>query len=98
MSFQHDKVPATKEANTLPGLDDDIAAVDTHFEQEREITGLKWLLVVSSVLSASALYALDNTVIADLQPSIVASFGEVQKMPWVSVGTLMGCLATNNVW
>lgn len=64
----------------------------------REITGFRWALVISAISSSIFLYALDNTVVADIQPVIIARFGEVQKLPWLSVSFLLGATATNLVW
>lgn len=41
-------------------------------EQVREITGVRWVLVVVS------LYALDNTVVADVEPKIVGALDGYQ--------------------
>ncbi|CCD43768.1 similar to MFS multidrug transporter [Botrytis cinerea T4] len=64
----------------------------------REITGFRWALVISAISSSIFLYALDNTVVADLQHFIITRFGEVQKLPWLSVSFLLGATATNLVW
>ncbi|KAM3158144.1 MFS-type transporter pgmG [Botrytis cinerea] len=63
----------------------------------REITGFRWALVISAISSSIFLYALDNTVVADLQHFIITHFGEVQKLPWLSVSFLLGATATNLV-
>ncbi|KAL8782246.1 MAG: hypothetical protein Q9213_005549 [Squamulea squamosa] len=67
-------------------------------EQVRKITGIKWVLVVVSILSSTFLYALDNTVVADVQPKIVDRFGEIQKLPWLPISFLVACVATNLIW
>ncbi|PQE17083.1 MFS drug efflux transporter protein [Rutstroemia sp. NJR-2017a BBW] len=67
-------------------------------EPAREITGFKWALVISAISSSIFLYALDNTVVADVQPVIITAFGEVDKLPWLSVAFLLGATATNMVW
>jgi MFS family permease len=64
----------------------------------REITGWKWGLVVISILSSIFLFALDNTVVADIQPAIIANFGEIQKLPWLTGAFLIGSASTNLVW
>ncbi|TEY29568.1 hypothetical protein BOTCAL_0941g00020 [Botryotinia calthae] len=84
--------------NTPP----DIEKLDDTPEQEalvsREITGFRWALVICAISSSIFLYALDNTIVADLQPVIITRFGEVQKLPWLSVSFLLGATATNLVW
>ncbi|KAJ0117000.1 uncharacterized protein J7T55_003415 [Diaporthe amygdali] len=51
---------------------------------KREIHGLKWALTVGAILSCVFLYALDTTVVADIQPDIIASLGDFQKFPWLA--------------
>jgi Major Facilitator Superfamily len=64
----------------------------------RDVHGWKWALVVTSILSSIFLFALDNTVVADIQPAIVETFGDVAKLPWLSVGFLLGAASTNLIW
>ena len=51
---------------------------------ERQIHGFKWALTVGAILSCIFLYALDTTVVADIQPDIIASLGNFQKFPWLA--------------
>ncbi|KAL8784761.1 MAG: hypothetical protein Q9213_003792 [Squamulea squamosa] len=37
-------------------------------EQVRKITGFKWFLFLSSTLTGLFIYALDNTIVADIVP------------------------------
>ncbi|KAL8921013.1 MAG: hypothetical protein Q9208_005904 [Pyrenodesmia sp. 3 TL-2023] len=74
------------------------AAPPNQPEQARKITGIKWALVVVSILSSTFLYALDNTVVADVQPKIVDRFGQIQKLPWLPISFLVACVATNLIW
>jgi MFS family permease len=53
-------------------------------EYKREIHGIKWVLTVGAILSCVFLYALDTTVVADIQPNIIASLGNFQKFPWLA--------------
>ena len=64
----------------------------------RDIHGIKWTLAVSSILASAFLFALDNTIVADVQPAIVKRFGEVNKLPWLSVAFLVAAAGTNLVW
>ena len=64
----------------------------------RDIHGVKWVLAVTSVLIATFLFALDNTIVADVQPAIVERFGNVNKLPWLSVAFLVAASGTNLVW
>ncbi|KAK4201971.1 putative toxin efflux carrier [Triangularia verruculosa] len=62
------------------------------------VTGWKWALAMSAVLSSIFLYALDNTIVAAVQPVIVTEFDSIEKLPWLSVAFLLGATATNMVW
>lgn len=64
----------------------------------RNVHGIKWVFAVSAVLASTFLFALDNTIVADVQPAIVERFGEVNKLPWLSVAFLVAAAGTNLVW
>ena len=74
-------------------------AVEPIEEQKpRRPQGIVWVLVVLSILSSTFLFALDNTIVADIQPAIVERFGSISKLPWLSVAFLVAAAATNLVW
>jgi MFS family permease len=60
------------------------ATEDSGPEYQREIHGIKWVLTVGAILSCVFLYALDTTVVADIQPNIIVSLGDFQKFPWLA--------------
>ena len=60
--------------------------------------GFVWILVVIAILSSTFLFALDNTVVADVQPQIIERFNQIGKLPWLSVAFLLGAVATNLIW
>jgi predicted MFS family arabinose efflux permease len=64
----------------------------------REIAGWKWVVVVLAIYSSQFLFALDNTIVANVQPVIVERFDSVAKLPWLSVAFLIGAAGTNLVW
>jgi MFS family permease len=64
----------------------------------RNIHGWKWAGTMGSLLFSGFLYALDATVIADLQPVLVEEFGGIQKLPWLSVAFLLCATASNLFW
>ena len=33
-----------------------------------------------------------QTQVADIQPSIIETFGETEKLPWIGVGMFLGAL------
>ncbi|KAE8137951.1 major facilitator superfamily domain-containing protein [Aspergillus pseudotamarii] len=62
-------------------------------QEKRPITGIKWFLLVASTLTGSFLYALDNTIVANIAPVIVNHFESVEDLPWMSVGFMIGAVA-----
>ncbi|BCR99692.1 uncharacterized protein AKAW2_50034S [Aspergillus luchuensis] len=62
-------------------------------EEERHIHGIKWFLLVASTLTGSFIYALDNTIVANIAPAIVNHFNAVENLPWLSVGFMIGGVA-----
>lgn len=72
-----------------------------HIAQEkspRDVHGFVWVITVLSILSTTFLFALDNTIVADIQPAIVERFGSIEKLPWLSVAFLVAAAGTNLVW
>lgn len=91
----------TSEKTSVTGQDTDNEKQETETADEvppRDISGWKWALVVFSILSSTFLFALDNTIVADVQPVIVTHFNDVGKLSWLSVAFLIGAAATNLVW
>jgi MFS family permease len=93
------------EKTSVTGMDTDADAEKQEQETEtadevppRDITGWKWAIVVLAILSSTFLFALDNTIVADVQPVIVTHFNDVGKLSWLSVSFLIGAAATNLVW
>lgn len=64
----------------------------------REIHGIKWFVLVFAVLSSAFLFALDNTVVANVQPVIIRDLGHIEKLPWISVAYVGGSFATILTW
>lgn len=64
----------------------------------RHIKGYTWAIVVTGVLFSEFLFALDNTIVADIQPRIVEDLGETTKLPWITVAFELGCVSANLLW
>lgn len=79
--------PATEKATTAESQ-----------PQPRDVAGWKWAVVSIAILSSIFLYALDATIVAAVQPLIVADFHAVDKLAWLSVAFLLAATATNMVW
>jgi len=58
----------------------------------RQVHGISWILAVLAILITPFLFALDNTITADIIPVIVKDFGGSNKLPWLSVAFMMGAL------
>ncbi|KAH9894573.1 major facilitator superfamily domain-containing protein [Xylariomycetidae sp. FL2044] len=56
----------------------------------RHIHGVLWVIAVVAILSSIFLYSLDNTIVADITPTVVNTFGNVDNLPWLCVGFLLG--------
>ncbi|KAL9014344.1 MAG: hypothetical protein Q9173_001014 [Seirophora scorigena] len=59
----------------------------------RTIHGWRWFVAVTTILSTTFLFALDNTIVADIQPSIINQFNDVARLPWFGVGFGLGSTA-----
>ncbi|KAJ5628751.1 hypothetical protein N7490_010979 [Penicillium lividum] len=71
----------------------DQRAAAENVSAHRQIRGFTWFLVVVSILSSIFLYALDNTIVADIIPAIVNDFSSVHNLGWLSVGFNIGGVA-----
>ncbi|KAF5879535.1 putative mfs drug efflux protein [Botrytis fragariae] len=80
-------------ANATVERDRDIVEHST-----RTINGLSWILVVACISSSTFLFAIDNTIVADIQTAIVEEFDEVGKLTWVSVAFMLGAAGRNLMW
>ncbi len=58
----------------------------------------QWFLVVCAMLGSTFLYALDNTVVADVSAEIVLSLGELEKLPWLGTAFTWASMSTILVW
>ena len=59
---------------------------------------LWWVILCSSLLLAEMQVALDTTITADLQPTIIHAFGEISKLPFINVTYSMTNGASCLVW
>ncbi|KAG9232670.1 putative HC-toxin efflux carrier [Amylocarpus encephaloides] len=87
---------------SITGTDDvDAEKQQTETVEEappRDIHGIKWALTVGAILSSTFLFALDNTIVAVIQPVIVLHFDSIGKLTWLSVAFLIGAASTNLIW
>ncbi|KAF3061498.1 putative transporter C3H1.06c [Daldinia childiae] len=64
----------------------------------RKLKPMSWFFVVFSLLAALFLFALDNTIVANIQENIIYTLGGIEKLPWISVAFALGAVATNLLW
>lgn len=60
---------------------------------QRNIRGLRWVIVCIAVFSANILYGLDTTIAADIQGPVAATFNSVDQLGWLGVGFTLGATA-----
>lgn len=53
----------------------------------------KWFLIVFSILVGLLLFALDNTIVTDVQPTIIEDFQAVDQIAWVATGYFLATAA-----
>lgn len=62
------------------------------------LSPLCWVILCSSMLLAEMQAALDSTITADLQPTIIDTFGEISKFPWINVTYSLGMGGSCLLW
>lgn len=67
-------------------------------QSTRKILGVRWFLVVVSLISATFLWGLDGTIVADIQATYVNEFDAIDKLAWNSVAFFLGAAATVLSW
>ncbi|EQL01445.1 Major facilitator superfamily domain, general substrate transporter [Ophiocordyceps sinensis CO18] len=88
-------------SSTTPLKRQDDAALEASekaSDSPRPIRGVKWFLVVLSLLASFLLYALDTTIVATIQPAIVNAFGRVDLVPWLGVSFALASAASTLPW
>lgn len=58
----------------------------------------QWALVVVAIVGSTFLYALDNTIVADIGINIVFTLGEIEKLPWLGTAFTLSSMSTILVW
>lgn len=76
----------------------DLKSDESPQQETRKIGGWKWVVVVLAIYSSQFLFALDQTIVANVQPAIVGQFKAVDRLSWLSVAFLIGAAGTNLVW
>jgi MFS family permease len=60
----------------------------------------QWFLVILTINSGTFLFALDNTIVADIQPAIVERFGNgaISKISWLANGFALAAASLLLPW
>jgi predicted MFS family arabinose efflux permease len=74
---------ATSKSQNASALDDNV----------RKITGVQWVLVCAALYLSALMYGLDTTIAADVQASVISTFGAADQLAWVGAGFPLGSVA-----
>lgn len=55
---------------------------------------IRWLGVCVGLYSTAFLYGLDSTISAAVQSSVLSSLGNLNLLPWIGTGFMLGSVAT----
>ncbi|OJJ52729.1 hypothetical protein ASPSYDRAFT_188488 [Aspergillus sydowii CBS 593.65] len=67
-------------------------------QSPRNVHGLLWIALILAIYSSTFLFALDNTIVANIQPAIIASLNGIEKLAWSGVAFVMASSATVLTW
>lgn len=56
-------------------------------------TGIKWILACAAIYITAFLFGLDTTIAADVQASVIETFGNVSQLSWVGAGFPLGSVS-----
>ena len=85
--------PAGKEASHPAG-----GNVEQPAERSASLSSVGWVILCSSMLLAEVQAAIDSTMTANLQPTVIHAFGEISKFPWINVSYSLGLSGSCLVW
>ena len=87
--------PAQNEKAHEHGAEEDS---DQQSPRSASLTSLSWMVLCSSLLLVVMQAALDSTMTAVLQPTIIKTFGEISKFPWINVTYNLGMGGSCLLW
>ncbi|KAI0547805.1 MFS general substrate transporter [Xylaria curta] len=59
-----------------------------------QISGIRWFSICVGLYLTAFLYGLDSTISAAIQGPILATLGDLELLPWIGTGFLLGSVAT----
>ncbi len=83
--------PIMPSSQSLEQKEED-SSVDSHNSSPRSVHGFKWFLAAVSLYVGVLIYALDGTIAADIQSSIIEQFNDIESLTWIGTGFPLGSL------
>jgi hypothetical protein len=63
----------------------------------QQFSKISWVLMCANLFTSSFLYGLDNTIVADIQGHIIEDFGDIEKLGWFVLPSLIWKVASTNL-
>ncbi|KAL6234374.1 hypothetical protein BDW75DRAFT_241187 [Aspergillus navahoensis] len=77
----------------LSHKDEHQAKENTRAAEGAPMSGWRRVIIAIAINTGSFLYGLDNTIVADIQGSVVERFGQIEKLSWLGSGFPLGSIA-----
>ena len=71
---------------------------EVHHHASQADQAFKWCVIVATILSATFLFSLDNTIVAEVQAVVVKDLGEANKLSWLGVAFVLASASTIVTW
>lgn len=71
-----------------------IPAAPPSTESPHPYTGIRWYILLFALYLTAFLYGLDNTIVANIQGSVITDFGHVEQLSWLGSGFPLGSVGT----
>ncbi|KAF3810844.1 Efflux pump DEP3 [Colletotrichum gloeosporioides] len=84
--------PGTENVFSSPNNSRNTGGVLLTNASTRVIHGWKWGFAYAAMLSTTLLFALDNTIVANIQPAIINDFGHLELLTWIGTGFALGTM------
>nr|ART35029.1 putative Major Facilitator Superfamily transporter [Fusarium verticillioides] len=94
MSDQRTEKPADEVPRSPHAPGDFAGSSDASLTEtgQRRIQGWRWAVAYAAMLSTTLLFAIDNTIVANIQPSILNDFAHLELMTWIGTGFALGTM------
>lgn len=94
----HEKAPVAHSPSTEIVVDTDGSVTPDHeaaaVKAVQHMSNIRWLSVCVGLYSTAFLYGLDSTISAAVQGPVLASLGNLNLLPWIGTGFMLGSVAT----